>query len=92
MGGGGGLAFYIKQKYTNFKDSEDLNTTSIDLESLWTTIKIPKMRNVVIRNIDRPPQENVPKFINSFEHQIKAIHDKQRQPFDLFIVCDLNIE
>ena len=40
---GGGVACFIKQKYTYLRENDDLNISTIDLERLWLTILIPNM-------------------------------------------------
>ena len=86
------MACYIKQNYTYLRESEELNISSIDLESLWITVLIPNMRKIVIGTMYRPPQGNIKSFIKLLEKQIKDINDKYTQPFDLFILGDLNID
>ena len=89
---GGGLACFIKQQFSYIRENEDLNISSADLESLWITILIPNMRKIVIGTMYRPPQGNIPKFTKLVEKQIKDVHDRYNQPFDLFILGDLNID
>ena len=89
---GGGIACYIKQNLTYSRDNEELNISVVDLESLWITILIPNMRKIVVGIMYRPPQGNIPNFIKLMENQIKDIHDKHNQPFDLFIMGDMNID
>ena len=89
---GGGIACFIQQNYTYSRENDDLNISSVDLESLWITILIPNMRKIVIGTIYRPPQGNVAIFLDLMENQIKDIHDKYNQPFDLFILGDVNID
>ena len=89
---GGGVACYIKQNLTYSRENEDLNISTIDIESLWITILIPNMRKIVIGTMYRPPQGNIKKFTELIEKQVKDIHDKLSQPFDLFILGDINID
>ena len=89
---GGGVSCYIKQNFTYLRENEDLNISTEDLESLWITILIPNMRKIVIGTMYRPPHGNIPKFISLIEKQIKDIQDKYTQPFDLFILGDINID
>ena len=85
--GGNGVAAFL---YRNGKLLKNINNT--DLESLWITILIPNMRKMVIGTVYRPPQGNIQNFMKLFEQQIKDIHDKHNQPFDLFILGDFNID
>ena len=89
---GGGLACYIKQNLTYSRENDDMNISSIDIETLWITILIPNMRKIVICTLYRPPQGNIKNFTNLVEKQIQDIYDKYGQPFDLFVLGDCNID
>ena len=40
----------------------NLNMSSIDIEIQWITLKLPKVREILIGNVYRPPQGNLKSF------------------------------
>ena len=48
---GGRVACFIKQNVTYVRENEDLNLSTVDLESLLITTLIPNMRKIVIGTI-----------------------------------------
>ena len=88
---GGGLCMYIKQNinYTN-SDVCKLNQSSIDIEIQWMTLKFPKMRDLIIANIYRPPQGYVKKCCNYIRNCLNEIGDMSKT--DIFFMGDFNID
>ena len=87
---GGGLCMYIKQniEFTN-SDICELNCSSKDIEIQWMTLRFPKMRDLIIANVYRPPQGNVKnccKYIRSCLDDLDNMKKK-----DIFNLGDFNI-
>ena len=71
---GGGLCMYIKNDI-NFTDTDicKLNCSSIDIEIQWMVLKFPKMRDLIIANVYRPPQGNIKKFCSNIRNCLNEI-------------------
>ena len=54
---GGGVACFIKQNFTYLRENEELNVSTIDLESLWVTVLIPNMRKIDRYNVSAPTRK-----------------------------------
>ena len=87
---GGGLCMYINQKieFTN-SDISKLNYSSKDIEIQWMEIKFPKMRNIIIANIYRPPQGNVKNCCKYIRNCLNNMNDIDKN--DVFFMGDFNI-
>ena len=87
---GGGLCMYINQKI-EFTDSDirKLNSSSKDIEIQWMNIKFPKMRNIIIANIYRPPQGNVKNCCKYIRSCLDNFDDIDKS--DIFFMGDFNI-
>lgn len=89
---GGGLASYIKQGngaiYDNIKFS-DLNTSDADIELHIFSLKVRKMRKMLILNTYRPPSGNLLAFFDKLENAFNKV-DKLGE-YEIYITGDLNI-
>ena len=87
---GGGLCMYIKNGI-NFSDTtlSDLNLSTIDIEIHWVTIKLPKLREIVIGNVYRPPQGNLKPFFKHINLCLDNLKSKDNR--DIFMMGDFNI-
>ena len=87
---GGGVALYINVNL-KFSDTEfsRWNTSNIDIESQWITIKLPNSKTILIGNIYRPPQGNVEKFTQVLDEYFNEIDFSK---FEIFLMGDMNID
>ena len=87
---GGGLCMYIN-KNINFSDTNlsELNLSSVDIEIQWITIKLPKIREIVIGNVYRPPQGDHKPFYKHINHCLDRLNSKYER--DIFLMGDFNI-
>lgn len=80
---GGGIAVYIKSKHV-FRHRSDLET--VDLESLWVELMIPKSKSFLLSVVYRPPQDN--SFFDKFQLELDAID----QAHEYLVLGDLNCD
>ena len=87
---GGGIALYIKS-CLNFSDTDfiEWNTSNVDIESQWVTIKFPNSKTILIGNVYRPPQGNVDKFIQVLDNYFSEL---DLSKFEIFLMGDMNID
>ena len=87
---GGGVALYISNslKYSE-NDFSHWNTSTIDIESQWITIKPPHSKTMLIGNIYRPPQGKIEKFTQVLESYFNEI---DLSKFEIFLMGDMNID
>ena len=88
---GGGLICYSREKLVmNEFRYEKLNRSNKDIEMQWISLEMPRMRNLVLVNIYRPPQ-------GSYKTACKSIHEAIREAdlkdnAELFVLGDFNID
>ena len=70
---GGGVCIYIKKDmlYSDTKYNS-LNISSKDIESQWLSLNHPKMREIVIINVYRPPQGNCKTFFDKLNENLSS--------------------
>ena len=67
----------------------NLNMSSIDIEIQWITLKLPKVREILIGNVYRPPQGNLKSFYKYLNLCLDNLCGKDNR--DIFILGDFNI-
>ena len=87
---GGGVALYVKSSL-NYSETDfsEWNTSTIDIESQWITIKPPNAKTILIGNIYRPPQGNVDRFIQVLDNYFNSI---DLSKYEMFLMGDMNID
>ena len=87
---GGGLCMYVNENLnTTDSDVQKFNLSSKDIEIQWITLKYPKMRDIIIANVYRPPQGNVKQFCKYIKDCLENINNLSK--IDIFILGDFNI-
>ena len=88
---GGGLCMYISENI-NFTDSDvkKFNFSSKDIEIHWMVLEFPKMRDMIIANVYRPPQGNVKNCCKYIRNCIEDLKDISKK--DIFFMGDFNID
>ena len=87
---GGGVCTYISENI-NFTDTDvcKFNKSSQDIEIQWLTLKFPKMKDMIIANIYRPPQGNVKNFCKCLKDCLNDINSLSNK--DVVVMGDFNI-
>ena len=88
---GGGVGMYIKNDI-QFSDNElkHLNSSSIDIEVQWVSIKKQNNRKMYVANVYRPPQGNIKNFLQNIQNCLDSFDERSKK--DIFIVGDFNID
>ena len=87
---GGGLCIYIKNDlvFSEQKYSQ-LNLSSKDIEIQCISLNQPKLREIVVVNIYRPPQGKVKEFCVKLNERLSKFNADDKREF--FIMGDFNI-
>lgn len=64
---GGGVALFIPS-FLNFSTIQDITFINDTIESLFVEVHIPKLRNMVVGVIFKPPQSNCNEFNMYFQN------------------------
>ena len=88
---GGGVCIYIKENII-FTDSDvcKFNISTQDIEIQWITLRFPKMKDIIIANVYRPPQGNAKNFCKYLKNCFNNIKDLFKK--EIFILGDFNID
>ena len=88
---GGGLACFVSENIVSnaFKFAY-LNKSTCDLEMQWVLLDMPKMRNIVIVNIYRPPQGDYKKACKFINEALQEADLKDN--VEVFLMGDFNID
>ena len=88
---GGGVCTYINEKII-FTDSNvcKFNLSSKNIEIQWLTLRFPKMKDIIIANIYRPPQGNVKEFCKYIRECLNDVSNISKK--EIFIMGDFNID
>ena len=86
---GGGLISYINSKHASSCEAlEELDISNNDIEAQWIYLHRPNCKDVVVCNIYRPPNGDLPKAISYLEESLGTLNIGK---IDLFLMGDLNI-
>ena len=86
---GGGVGLFVNNNI-NFKLRPDLSTfDSQIMESLFTEIIRPKLSNIIIWNIYRPPNSNMQMFIDKMNTIMSKVTNEQKE---CLLLGDFNID
>ena len=86
---GGGLLTYIRSKYA--ADSEqliDMNASTRDIEVQWIIISREHCKDVIVCNVNRPPNGNLVKAIGYIDECIKLFDLNEAE---IFMLDDMNV-
>ena len=87
---GGGVAMYIKKNLDFSETSHShLNTSNVNLESQWISIKQKNSKLILLGNVYRPPQGNIDAFIHVLETILSSL---DLSKIELYIMGDINID
>lgn len=85
---GGGVALFVRQDLM-LKHRPDLDTFTLDLESVFVEITLPNSSNFVVGVMYRPPSGNIESFLGEMQNALNII---QRQGKKCYILGDFNID
>ena len=77
---------------SNAYELAEFNMSTIDMEIQWITLVHPRMNNICIANLYRPPQGNIKKCCDQLENQMNAVKNKYTHEPEIFILGDYNID
>ena len=87
---GGGVAMFIKNDLDYSEVShKHLNTSNINIESQWISIKQKNSKPILIGNVYRPPQGDIDEFIHVLENIFTTV---DLNKIELYIMGDVNID
>ena len=86
---GGGVALYVDQRFT-YKILTEFNVSDVNvLESLFVEITIPRMKNIIIGVIYRPPSEYTLEFLEKLNELVSGITKGNKY---CYITGDFNLD
>ena len=87
---GGGVCIYIKNDLIYSSEKyKFLNVSSKNIESQWISMNYPKMREIIIVNIYRPPQGNIKEFCDKLSDDLSRFDPTKKREF--YFMGDFNI-
>ena len=86
---GGGVALYVDQRFT-YKILTEFNVSDVNvLESLFVEITIPRMKNIIIGVIYRPPSEYTLEFLEKLNELLSGVTKGNKY---CYITGDFNLD